>query len=44
VLADAFALKLGVWVVMHENLRSTPRYRAVFDALVAGMRKHCEQR
>lgn len=42
VLADAFALKLGVWVVMHENLRSTPRYRAVFDALVAGMRKHCE--
>ena len=44
LLPDAFALKLGVWVVMHENLRSTPRYRAVFDALVAGMRKHAEQR
>lgn len=44
LLPDAFALKLGVWVVMHENLRSTPRYRAVFDALVAGMRKHADLR
>jgi DNA-binding transcriptional LysR family regulator len=44
VLADAFALKLGVWVVMHENLRSTPRYRVVFDALVAGMRRHADLR
>jgi DNA-binding transcriptional LysR family regulator len=40
LLPNTFALTLGVWVVMHENLRSTPRYRAVFDALVAGMRKH----
>jgi DNA-binding transcriptional LysR family regulator len=34
VLADAFALELEVWIVMHEDLRSTPRCRAVFDALV----------
>lgn len=33
VLANAISLKLGVWLVMHENLRSTPRCRAVFDGL-----------
>jgi len=33
VLADAIGLKLGIWLVMHENLRSTPRCRAVFDGL-----------
>lgn len=27
---------------MHENLQSTLHYRAVFDALVARMRKHCD--
>jgi DNA-binding transcriptional LysR family regulator len=37
VLPDAFALDLPVWVVMHEDLRSSPRCRAVFDALVAGL-------
>ncbi len=40
VLADAFELKLGVWITMHEDLRSTPRCRAVFDGLVAGLRSH----
>jgi len=33
VLSDAIGLKLGVWLAMHENLRSTPRCRAVFDRL-----------
>lgn len=37
ILTDTFELKLGVWIVMHENLRSTPRCRAVFDHLVAGL-------
>lgn len=37
VLADAFAVDLGVWIVMHEDLRSSPRCRAVFDALFDGM-------
>jgi 1-phosphofructokinase len=33
-LADAFAAQLETWIVMHEDLRSTARCRAVFDALV----------
>ncbi len=37
VLPDAFAVALPVWVVMHEDLRASPRCRAVFDALVAGL-------
>jgi len=37
VLPDAFAIELPVWVVMHEDLRTSPRCRAVFDALVAGL-------
>lgn len=31
------ALPLPTWVVMHEDLRSTRRCRAVFDALVTGL-------
>ncbi|WP_042702279.1 LysR family transcriptional regulator [Azospirillum sp. B506] len=40
VLADAFDMPMGMWVVMHEDLRSTPRCRAVFDGLAAGLRDH----
>lgn len=43
VLPSAFSLKLGVWVAMHENLRSTPRCRAAFDGLVAGLRTHVDR-
>jgi DNA-binding transcriptional LysR family regulator len=42
VLPDAFDLKLGLWVAMHEDLRSTPRCRAVFDGLAAGLRGHVD--
>lgn len=42
VLPGAFALKLGVWLAMHENLRSTPRCRATFDALAAGLKTHVD--
>jgi DNA-binding transcriptional LysR family regulator len=35
-------LQLGVWLAMHENLRSTPRCRAVFDGLAAGLAKHVD--
>jgi DNA-binding transcriptional LysR family regulator len=42
VLPSAFDLKLGVWLAMHENLRSTPRCRAVFDGLAAGLRTHVD--
>lgn len=32
-----FALPLETFVVMHENLKTTPRCRATFDALVEGL-------
>lgn len=35
VLPDDFAMELGVWIVMHEDLGTSPRCRVVFDALVA---------
>lgn len=38
VLADAFALNLPVWIVMHEDLKTSRRHRAVFDALAEGLR------
>lgn len=37
VLADAFALELPTWIVMHEDLRASPRCRAVFDALAGAL-------
>lgn len=37
VLPDAFSLDLGLWVVMHEDLKSSSRCRAVFDALAEGL-------
>nr|WP_321983773.1 LysR family transcriptional regulator [uncultured Lichenicoccus sp.] len=37
VLAEAVSLDLGLWIVMHENLRSSARCRAVFDAMAAGL-------
>ncbi|HYD71160.1 LysR family transcriptional regulator [Azospirillum sp.] len=43
VLPDGFELKLGTWLAMHENLRSTPRCRAVFDALAQGLEGHVER-
>ncbi|HYE48928.1 MAG TPA: LysR family transcriptional regulator [Azospirillaceae bacterium] len=40
VLQDWFALDLPAWIVMHEDMRSTPRCRAVFKALAAGLAAH----
>lgn len=37
VLPDDFAMNLGVWIVMHEDLRTSARCRAVFDALAQGL-------
>jgi DNA-binding transcriptional LysR family regulator len=42
VLPGAFQFKLPVWLAMHENLRSTPRCRAVFDGLAAGLKSHVD--
>jgi hypothetical protein len=30
-------MRLGTWVVMHESLRTSPRCRVTFDALVDGL-------
>ena len=37
LLANEVALDLGLWVVMHEDLKTSARCRAVFDALVEGL-------
>ncbi|SHI57182.1 DNA-binding transcriptional regulator, LysR family [Aureimonas altamirensis DSM 21988] len=37
VLGEAFSLELETFLVMHENLASTPRCRVTFDALIKGM-------
>jgi DNA-binding transcriptional LysR family regulator len=40
VLAEEFRLDLKTWIVMHEDLRSSPRCRVTFDALVDGLTKY----
>lgn len=40
VLPDVVALKFQTWVVMHEDLRSSPRCTATFDALVRGLQAY----
>ena len=40
VLRETYTAYLSVWVVMHEDLRSTRRMRIVFDALVEGLTAH----
>ncbi|HEY3806809.1 MAG TPA: LysR substrate-binding domain-containing protein [Kofleriaceae bacterium] len=40
VMPSALHLRLGVWLAMHENLRATPRCRAVFDALSDGLKRY----
>ncbi|TNB48354.1 LysR family transcriptional regulator [Martelella lutilitoris] len=40
VLQGQVPLSLPLWVVMHEDLRHSPRCRAVFDALVKGLKAY----
>ncbi|WP_428376304.1 LysR family transcriptional regulator [Lichenicoccus sp.] len=37
VLADTVCIELGLWIVMHEDLKTSARCRAVFDAMAAGL-------
>ncbi|PZU48200.1 MAG: LysR family transcriptional regulator [Sphingomonas sp.] len=37
VLPDRFGMELPMWVVMHEDLRTTARHRVVFDGLADGL-------
>ena len=43
VLNDAIGLKLGIWLAMHENLRSSPRCRAVFDGLATELSAYVDR-
>jgi DNA-binding transcriptional LysR family regulator len=36
VMPDRTVFSLGIWIVMHENLRASRRMRAMFDHLVEG--------
>ena len=40
ILPDAIRYALDTWVVMHEDLRTSAPVRAVFDALVAGLKDY----
>jgi DNA-binding transcriptional LysR family regulator len=37
VLRAEVAIDLGLWVVMHEDLKTSARCRATFDALAVGL-------
>jgi DNA-binding transcriptional LysR family regulator len=37
VLPDLVSVEIGLWIVMHEDLKSSARCKAVFDALVNGL-------
>ena len=37
LVADQFAFALEVWLVMHEDVRATPRIRRLFDHLAEGL-------
>jgi DNA-binding transcriptional LysR family regulator len=43
MLEGAVSFPMETWVVMHEDLRSLPRVRIVFDALAAGMSSYLDQ-
>ena len=42
ILPDVFDLQLDTWVAMHENLKSSPRWRVTFDALVKGLLEYAK--
>ena len=42
VLPEQVAIPLDTWLVMHEDLRSSARCRAAFDALLEGLQRHVE--
>ncbi|MFT4241531.1 MAG: LysR family transcriptional regulator [Acidovorax sp.] len=42
LLPGEFALGLDTWVVMHEDLRASPRCKRAFDALVQGLQQYVD--
>lgn len=43
LLPQHLALSLSTWIVMHEDLRTTPRCKVTFDALIEGLQAHILQ-
>ncbi|WP_257459367.1 LysR family transcriptional regulator [Archangium lipolyticum] len=43
ILPAAFAPTVEMWVAMHEDLRTTARYRTVFAALTAGLKDYLRE-
>lgn len=43
LLGDRFELPLHTWIVMHEDLKNSPRCRAAFDALVHGLETYVKR-
>lgn len=43
LLPKAFSMSLDTWVTMHEDLRTSPRCRVTFDALVDGLMQYVGQ-
>lgn len=43
VLPDAVLFQMGVWIVMHENLRASRRMRLMFDHLVDGVTSYIKE-
>jgi hypothetical protein len=43
VLPGRFMFKPGVWLAVHENLRSIPRCRVMFDGLADGLKTHVDR-
>jgi DNA-binding transcriptional LysR family regulator len=43
VLPQISVYRMGIWVVMHENLRASHRMRLMFDHLVAGMTAYVQE-
>ena len=40
LFADEVSITLDTWLAMHEDLRDSPRCRAVFDALAMGLQRY----
>jgi DNA-binding transcriptional LysR family regulator len=43
IMATQFSVPMETWVTMHQDLRSSPRCRVTFDALVAGLQQHIRE-
>jgi DNA-binding transcriptional LysR family regulator len=43
ILSELFSYPMETWVVMHEDLRNSAPVRAIFDALVEGLKAYLEE-